>query len=97
MWSGMYSGSNTGTQVKNVSPSGLAWEAFQKVSLIAPWVASEVNMVLMVRSCMSVRDAIRSTPGASPPHLGGRTRRDKYIACIGKGQTKSDQERKVLL
>ena len=44
---------------------------------------------------MSVRDAIRSTPGASPPHLGGRTGRDEYDACIGKGQTKSDQEGKA--
>ena len=26
---------------------------------------------------LNVLDAIRSTPGASPPHLGGRTRRDK--------------------
>ena len=48
----------------NVSPSGLAWEAFWKVTLIAPQVASEV----MVKSWKSVRDAIRSTPGASPPH-----------------------------
>ena len=50
--------------VINVSPSGLAWEAFWKVTLIAPQVASEV----MVKSWKSVRDAIRSTPGASPPH-----------------------------
>ena len=57
----------------NVSPGGLAWEAFWKVTLIAPWVASEV----MVKSWASVRDAIRSTPGASPSHLGGRTGRDE--------------------
>ena len=72
-------------------PAVLAWEAFWKVTLIAPRVASEV----MVRSWMAVRDAIRSTPGASPPHLSGRTRRDEYDACIGKGQTKSDQEGKA--
>ena len=58
----------------NVSPSGLAWEAFRKVTLIAPRVASEVT----VKSWTSVRDAIRSTPGTSPPHLGGRTGRDEY-------------------
>ena len=79
----------------NVSPSGLAWEAFWKVTLIAPWVAPEASKVLMVRSWTSVRDAIRSTPGASPPHLGGRTGRDERDACVGKGQTKSDQEGKA--
>ena len=78
----------------NVSPSGLAWEAFQ-VTLIAPWVASEASKVLMVTSWTSVRDAIRSTPGASPLHLGGRTGRDEYDDCVSKGQTKSDQERKA--
>ena len=62
----------------NVSPGGLAWEAFWKVTLIAPCVASEASKVLTVKSWMSVRGAIRSTPGASPPHLGGRTRRDEY-------------------
>ena len=44
---------------------------------------------------LNVWDAIRSTPGASPPHLGGRARRDEYGTCIAKGQTKSDQERKA--
>ena len=78
-------------------PAVLAWEAFQKVTLIAPRVASGACKVLMVRSWTSVRDAIRSTPGASPPHLGGRTGRDEYIACVGEGQTKSDQERKAVV
>ena len=41
------------------------------------------------------RDAIRSTPGTSPPHLGGRTGRDADCACVGKGQTKSNQEGKA--
>ena len=75
--SGIYSGSCTGTQVTDVSPSSLAGEAFWKVTLIAPRVASETRKVLMVRSWTSVKDAIRSTPGASPPHLGGRTGRDE--------------------
>ena len=78
-------------------PAVLAWEAFQKVTLIAPWMPSEASKVLMVKSWTSVRDAIRSTPGASPPCLGGRAGRDEYIACISKGQTKSDQERKALV
>ena len=60
-------------------------------------VASEASKVLMVRSWVSVRDAIRSTPGASPPRFGGRNGRDEYVGCIGKGQTKHDQERKALV
>ena len=44
---------------------------------------------------MSSRDVIKSTPGTSSPHLGGITRRDEYCACVGKGQTKSDQEEKA--
>ena len=54
------------------------------------WVALEKRAnqtkVLAVRNWKSIWDAIRSTPGASPPHLGGRTGRDKYGACISKGQ-----------
>ena len=97
LWSGIYSGSCTGTQVMNISPSGLAWEAFWKVTLIAPQVASEASKVLMVRSWTSVWDAIRSTPSASPTCLSGITRRDEYVACVGKGQTKFDQENKALV
>ena len=41
--------------------------------------------------------AIRSVPGASPPHLGGRAGRNEYGARICKGQTKSDQGRNALL
>ena len=76
-------------------PAVLAWEEFWKVTLIAPWVASEASKVLMMRNWTSVWDAIRSALGASPPHLGGRTARDEYGACVGKGQTVSDQGRKV--
>ena len=72
-------------------PAVLAWGAFGKVTLIAPRAASEV----MMKSWMTGRDAIRSTPGTSPPHLGGRTERVEDGACIGKGQTKSDQEGKA--
>ena len=76
-------------------PAVLAWEAFRKVTLIAPWVASEASKVLMVRNWTSVWDAIRSTPGASPPRLSGRSRRNEYGTCVSKGQTKSDQERQA--
>ena len=40
-------------------------------------------------------DAIRSTPGASPPCLDGRTGRDEHDTCVSKGQTKSGQEGKA--
>ena len=76
-------------------PAVLAWDAFQEVTLIAPWEASEASKVLMVKSWTSVRDTIRYTPSASPPCLGGRTGRDEYDASISKGLTKSDQEGKV--
>ena len=78
-------------------PAVLAWEAFQKVTLIAPRVASEASKVLMMRIWTSVWDAIRYTPNASPPHLGGRTGRDEYSTCVSKGQTKSNQGRKALV
>ena len=78
-------------------PAVLAWEAFQKVTLIAPRVASEASKVLMMRIWTSVWDAIRYTPNASPPHLGGRTGRDEYNTCVSKGQTKSNQGRKALV
>ena len=58
-------------------------------------MASEASKVLMVTSWTSVRDAIRSTPGASPPHLSGRTGRDEYGACISKGQTSLTREGKL--
>ena len=50
---------------------------------------------LNVKSWISGRDAIRSTPGTSLPHLGGRTGRVEDRASIRKGQTKSDQEGKA--
>ena len=56
-------------------PAVLAWETFQKITLITPRVASEASQVLMVRSWTSVRDAFRPTPDASPPHADGRMRR----------------------
>ena len=76
-------------------PTVLAWEAFRKVTLIAARVASEASKVLMVRYWTLAWDAIRSTPGASPPHLGGRARRDEYGTCIAKGQTSLTREGKI--
>ena len=55
LWSGIISR----TQVTNVSPGVLAWEAFRMFTLIAPQVASEASKVLMVRSWTSVWNAIR--------------------------------------
>ena len=44
---------------------------------------------------MSGRDAIMSTPGTSPPRLGGRIERVEDSTCVSKGQTKFDQEGKA--
>ena len=42
-------------------------------------------------------DALRPTPGPSPPRLGGSNGRDEYVACVSKRQTKSDQEKNALV
>ena len=76
-------------------PAVLAWEAFRKVTLTVPWVASEASKVLMVRNWTLVWDATRSTPGASPPSLSGRAGKGEHGACVGEQQTKSDQGRKA--
>ena len=83
--------------MKNVSPSGLSMGGIPEGYSDCTQVASEASKILIVRSWTSVRDAIRSTPGSSPTHLDGRTRRDEYDTCVAKGQTKSDQERKALV
>ena len=75
-------------------PEVLAWEAFWKVTLIAPWVASEASEV---KSWTSFRDAIRSTPGAFPPHLGGRTGRDKCDACVSKSRLSPTRKEKLFM
>ena len=58
----------------------LAWETFQKATLFYPgWHQKKrgnQGKVLMVRNWTSLWDAVRSAPGASPPLLSGRTRRD---------------------
>ena len=97
LWSRIYSGSCTGTQVTNVSPRSFSLGGIPEAYSDCTQVASEASKVLMVRNWTSVWDAIRSTPGAPPPHLGGRTGRDKYSACISKGQTKSNHGRKALV
>ena len=92
--SGIYSGLYTGTQVMNASPGGLSLGGIPEgYSDCTP--GGIRGKVLMVRNWTSVWDAIRSTPGTSPPHLSSRAGREKYGACVGKRQTKSDQGRKA--
>ena len=76
----------------NVSHNGLSLGGILEGYSDSPLVTSEASKV---KSWMSSRGAIKSTPGTSPPHLGGRTGRDVDCACVGKGQTKSDQEGKA--
>ena len=75
-------------------PEVLAWEAFWKVTLTAPWVASEASEV---KSWTSVRDAIRSTPGASPPRLGGRTWRDELTPASVRDRLSPTRKEKLLV
>ena len=64
----------------DVPPSGLSLGDIPEGYSVPPWVAPEEKgnqgKVLIVRNWTSIWDAIRSTPGASPPRLGGRTGRD---------------------
>ena len=58
----------------------LAWEAFQKDTLLHPeWHQrkGQIKQRSWWHGTKSIRDAIRSTPGASPPGLGGGNRRDE--------------------
>ena len=58
----------------------LALEAFQKAILCHPrWhQRKRANQTKSWwHGTKSIWDAIKSTPGASPPHLGGRARRDE--------------------
>ena len=57
----------------------LAWETFRKATLLhSGWHQRRGKIKgLVVRNSKSIWDAIRSTPGASPPHLSGRTGRDE--------------------
>ena len=58
----------------------LAWEKFGESYSVILWVASEkrANQTKVLwYGIKSIWDAIRSTPGESPPQFSGRTRRDK--------------------
>ena len=78
----------------NVSPSSLSLGGIAEVYSDSPWVTSEASKVKGEELDVK-RDAIKSTPGTSPPHLSSRTGRDSDCSCVGKGQTKSDQEGKA--
>ena len=89
----------TGTKKMDVFPSGLSLGDIPEGYSAPPWWHQRKRgnqaKVLMVRNWTSIWDAIRSTPGASPPHLGGRARRDEYGTCIAKGQTSLTREGKI--
>ena len=96
LWSGIYSGSCTGTRDKcfpqRFSLGGIL-EGYSDCTPGGIRGKQRFNSEELGGS----QDAIRSTPGASPPCLSGRTRRDEYVIYVSKGQTKSDQERKTLV
>ena len=82
----------------DASPRGPSLGNILEIYSPPPWLVQRKSgnqaKVLMVRNWKSIWDAIRSTPGASPPHFGGRMRRAEGV-CIGKGQTKCNQGRKA--
>ena len=67
--------------VRRMLPLGvLAWEILHKAFLLHPgWHQrkGQIKQRSWWYGTKSVWDAIRSTPGASPPHLSSRTRRDE--------------------
>ena len=77
-------------------PVVLAWEASRKVTLIAPRMASE-QARLKVKSWTSGRDAIRSTPGTSQPHLGGRTGRVETAPAWVRDRLSPTRKEKLLV
>ena len=80
LWSETYSGLCTGTQVMNISPSSLSLDGIPEGFSDSTLGGIRASMVLMVKSWMSGRDAIRSTHGTFPHSPSGRTRRDMYSA-----------------
>ena len=93
LWSGIYSGSCTGTQVMNIVPSGLSLGGIPEgYSDCTPGgIRGNGEELEVSEGCHQVY------PRCIPTPLGGRTGRDEYSTCIGKGQIKSDQERKALV
>ena len=81
LWSGICSGSCTGTQVMNVSPSGPSLGGILEAYSDCTPGGIRASKVLMVRNWTLVWDAIRSTPGTSLHCLGGRDGRDEYGVC----------------
>ena len=80
LWSGLYSRMSIGKQNMDASHSRPSLGNIPESYSAPPWVASEEkgkSKVLVVRNWKSIWDTIRSTSDASPPHLSGRTRKDK--------------------
>ena len=95
LWSGTYSGLCTGTQVTNISSSSLSLDGIPEGVSDSTLGGIRANMVLMVKSWMSGRDAIRSTQGTFPDSLSGRTRRDVYSAWVSKDRLSLTRKEKL--
>ena len=89
-----YSGSCTGTQVTNVSPSSLSLGGIPEGYSVCTLGGIRGKQSFNGEELDVSQGCHRVYPGASSPHFVGRTRRDEYVTCVGKGQTKSDQEKK---
>ena len=74
----------------------LAWKTFQNLLCSTPDGIREKGKSNKGLGGMELNQS--GMPSGLPlvhlhPHLGGRTGRDEYGACVSKGQTKSNQGR----
>ena len=96
LWSGILC---TGTKKTDVSPGSLRREAFQKATLLhSRWhqkrSRNQANG-LTVRNWTSIWGATRSTRGASPLCLGGRTGKNSRGIPASVRQVNSGEGRKL--
>ena len=79
----------------NISPSSLSLDGILEGFSDCNLGGIRASMVLMVKSWMSGRDAIRSTQGTFPDSLSGRTRRDVYSAWVSKDRLSLTRKEKL--
>ena len=77
-------------------PLGVPWRIFWESysALLGHIRRMQIKQRFWWYGTKSIWDSIKSTFGASPPHLSGRTGRDEEGTCIGKQLTKSNKGRK---
>ena len=107
LWSGWYSGMCIGTSKTDASPSRTSFVGITK-SYSAPPPPPHTHTLNGVRGkgkikqrswwygTKSIWDAIRSTPGACPPRLSGRTRGTSKTPALVRDRLSPTREGKLL-